>query len=63
MKKKTKKTPICWTTDLNGETCLGFAGGKFLPNFLGKSNYPKYFDKNGKPILDMLPMENEKDSE
>lgn len=57
-KKKNIDTtiPICWTLSWSGTIELGFADGMYLPRKAGLIFHPEYF-KDGKPILDMLPMD------
>lgn len=51
------QTPICWTMSWAGNICLGFADRKYMPNSFATHFYPDYFDENGKPILNKLPMD------
>ena len=39
-----------------GTVELGFDDGKYLPRKAALILHPEYFDKNGEPILDMLPV-------
>lgn len=50
-------TPTCWTLSWAGTVELGFADGKYLPRKAALLIYPDYFDENGEPILDKLPMD------
>lgn len=36
---------------------LGFDDGKYLPRAAALMLYPEYFDENGEPKLNMLPMD------
>lgn len=54
-KKKTNK-PTHWTLGWSLEPELGFDGGTYLPRKAALLFYPEYFDENGKPILDKLPV-------
>lgn len=50
-----KPTHWCLGWSLNLE--LGFDDGKYLPRKAALIFYPKYFDENGEPKLDMLPID------
>lgn len=53
-----KPTHWCLSWALTLE--LGFNNGKYLPRDAALILYPEYFDKNGEPKLDMLPIDNPK---
>ena len=50
-----KPTHWClgWSLDIE----LGFDDGKYLPRKAALILYPEYFNENGEPKLDMLPMD------
>ena len=50
-------TPIYWTLSWIGTVELGFVDGKYLPRKAALLIYPDYFDENGEPILDKLPID------
>lgn len=52
-----KEKPTHWTLGWSLEAELGFSDGKYLPRKAALILYPEYFDEQGKPILDMLPIE------
>lgn len=51
-----KETPTHWTLGWSLEAELGFSDGKYLPRKAALILYPEYFDEQGEPILDMLPI-------
>jgi hypothetical protein len=53
-----KPTHWClgWSLDME----LGFDDGKYLPRKAALVLYPEYFDDNGEPIKDMLPLDEPK---
>lgn len=53
-----KPTHWCLGWSLNME--LGFDDGKYLPRKVALILYPEYFDDNGEPIKDMLPLDKPK---
>lgn len=53
-----KPTNWCLGWSLNME--LGFDDGKYLPREATLVLYPEYFDDNGEPIKDMLPLDEPK---
>ena len=53
-----KPTHWCLGWSLNME--LGFDNGKYLPRKAALILYPEYFDDNGEPIKDMLPLDEPK---
>lgn len=53
-----KPTHWCLGWSLNME--LGFDDGKYLPRKAALVLYPEYFDDNGEPIKDMLPLDKPK---
>ena len=53
-----KPTHWCLGWSLNME--LGFDDGKYLPRKAALVLYPEYFDDNGEPIKDMLPLDEPK---
>lgn len=64
-KKKSKKnidiyTPNRWTLSWSLNIELGFPDGTYLPRKAALILHPEYFDENGEPILDMLPMDSMK---
>ena len=52
-----KEKPTHWTLGWSLEAELGFSDGKYLPRKAALILYPEYFDEQGEPILDMLPIE------
>jgi hypothetical protein len=50
-----KPTHWCLSWALTLE--LGFEDEKYLPRKAGLLFYPEYFDENGEPKLDMLPID------
>lgn len=48
--------PTHWDMGWGGTVELGFDDGKYLPRKAALILHPEYFDKNGEPILDMLPV-------
>lgn len=48
--------PTHWTMGWGGTVELGFDDGKYLPRKAALILHPEYFDENGEPILDMLPI-------
>lgn len=55
-----KDKPTCWTLGYSFKPELGFADGKYLPRDAAKILYPEYFDENGEPKLDMLPLDRQR---
>ena len=53
-----KPTHWCLGWSLNME--LGFDDGKYLPRKAALILYPEYFDDNGEPIKDLLPLDEPK---
>jgi hypothetical protein len=53
-----KPTHWCLGWSLNME--LGFDDGRYLPRKAALVLYPEYFDDNGEPIKDMLPLDEPK---
>ena len=51
-----KEKPTHWTLGWSLEAELGFSDGKYLPRKAALILYPEYFDEQGEPILDMLPI-------
>lgn len=51
-----KEKPTHWTLGWSLDAELGFSDGKYLPRKAALILYPEYFDKNGEPIFDMLPV-------
>lgn len=51
-----KEKPTHWTLGWSLEAELAFDDGKYLPRKAALILYPEYFDENGEPILDMLPV-------
>lgn len=56
-KKHISKEPTHWTLSWNLTMELGFDDGTYLPRKVGLILYPQYFDKNGEPKKDMLPID------
>ena len=60
MNKKNKKppndNPTHWTLGFSLDLELGFDDGKYMPRKAAILFYPQYFDKNGEPIRDALPI-------
>ena len=59
-KKPKCDKPTCWTLGYSLKPELGFDDGKYLPRKAALILYPEYFDDNGEPILDMLPIDEPK---
>ena len=59
-KQKMKNKPTCWTLGWSFNVELGFDDGTYLPRKAALILYPKYFDENGEPILEMLPIDEPK---
>lgn len=59
-KKKKEKLncdkPSHWTLGWSLEAELGFDDGKYLPRKAALILYPEYFNENGNPKMDMLPI-------
>lgn len=51
--------PVCWTLGWDLEPQLGFKDGTYMPRRAALLLYPEYFDREGNPILSMLPMKRE----
>ena len=51
-----KEKPTHWTLGWSLEVELGYDDGTYLPRKAALILYPEYFDENGEPILDMLPI-------
>lgn len=49
--------PTHWCLGWSGHLELGFDDEKYLPRKAALILYPEYFDENGDPKLDMLPMD------
>ena len=49
--------PTHWCMGWDGLLNLGFDDGNYLMRKHGLMLYPEYFDENGKPRLDMLPID------
>ena len=49
--------PTHWCLGWSGHIELGFDDGKYLPRKAALIFYPEYFDENGEPKLDMLPID------
>ena len=49
--------PTHWTMGWNGDVELGFNDGTYLPRKSALILFPEYFDKDGKPMLNLLPVE------
>ena len=56
-KKRNLVRPTHWCISWGGTVELGFADGTYLPRVAALILYPEYFDKNGEPILESLPMD------
>lgn len=56
-KQKMKNKPTCWTLGWSLKVELGFDDGTYLPRKSALILYPEYFDENGEPIIDMLPID------
>lgn len=61
-KKKKEKSliPTHWCLGHDFKPQLGFDDGTYLPREAGKIFHPEYFDKNGEPKMDMLPLDGQK---
>lgn len=56
-KKKLKNDhPTHWTLGWDLSLELGFDDGTYLPRNAGLLLYPMYFDENGEPIKESLPI-------
>jgi hypothetical protein len=55
-----KKKPTCWVLGWSLDMELGFDDGKYLPRKAALLLYPEYFDENGEPIRDILPLDEPK---
>lgn len=55
--KDKNKKPTHWTLGHSLRPELGFDDGTYLMRNAGKLLYPEYFDENGEPRLDMLPLD------
>ena len=53
---KNKEQPTHWTLGYSLDAELGFRDGKYLPRKAALILYPEYFDENGEPIFNMLPI-------
>ena len=51
-----KEKPTHWTLGWSLDIELGFNDSRYLPRKAALILYPEYFDENGEPILDMLPI-------
>ena len=51
-----KKKPTHWTLGWNLKPELGFVDGTYLPRKAALLLYPEYFDDNGEPNFDILPL-------
>lgn len=49
--------PTHWCLGFSLDLELGFDDEKYLPRRAAVILYPEYFDKNGEPKLDMLPID------
>lgn len=49
--------PTHWCLGFSLDIELGFDDEKYLPRKAAVKLYPEYFDENGEPKLDMLPMD------
>ena len=49
--------PTHWCLGWDGRLNLGFDDGNYLMRKHGLMFYPEYFDENGEPKLDMLPID------
>lgn len=57
MKKPIRSNkPTHWALSWGLTIELGFADGKYLPRKAGLLLYPEYFDENGEPKIEMLPL-------
>ena len=54
--KPTNDHPTHWTLGWGGTLELGFDDGTYLPRKAALLLNPEYFDENGEPKLDMLPI-------
>ena len=55
-----KEKPTCWTLGWSLDMELGFDDGKYLPRNTALILYPEYFDEDGNPIKDILPIDEPK---
>ena len=51
-----KEKPTHWTLGWSLDIELGFNDGRYLPRKAALILYPEYFDEDGKPIPDILPI-------
>ena len=51
-----KEQPTHWTLGYSLDIELGFSDGKYLPRKAALLLYPEYFDEDGNPIIDKLPL-------
>lgn len=56
IKKKKALEPTHWTLGWSLEPELAFDDGTYLPRKAALLLNPEYFDENGEPILDKLPV-------
>jgi hypothetical protein len=59
-KGKTMENKYYWTMGWSGDVELGVGNGYFLPRRAAVLLHPEYFDENGNPILEKLPMDGER---
>lgn len=51
-----KEKPTHWTLGWSLDVELGFNDGTYLPRRVALILYPEYFNENGEPILNVLPV-------
>ena len=47
----------CWTMGWSGEVELGTGDGYYIPRKAAVILHPEFFDEDGNPIIDALPMD------
>ena len=55
--KDINKKPTHWALGYSFKPELGFDDGKYMLREAARIFYPDYFDENGEPKLDMLPLD------
>lgn len=58
--KENRNEPSCWTLGWSADIELGFGDGTYLSRKAALLLHPEYFDKDGNPILEMLPIDKPK---
>lgn len=55
-----KEEPSCWILGWSLDVELGFSDGRYLPRKAALILYPEYFNENGEPNFNMLPIDTPK---